>query len=246
MPAKNLRSMPKSPSATRRQLQLATGVLNYELVRARRRSIAIQALQEGIRVRAPRWASIADIEHFMRAQQEWIHERLAADNDHGLFSWVAGAQLPLLGRMVHLAAVAGQRHIVLQQDRLAIPAEWLAAGCRDAALKWIRARALALFRERAGVYAQQLGLPAPALRLSNARTRWGSCSHGPSGPRISLHWKLYLLPQALIDYVIAHELSHLRELNHSARFWAVVEGLYPEYRAARLELNRLGRGLPRL
>ena len=65
-----------------------------------------------------------------------------------------------------------------------------------------------------------------------------------AGTRLSLHWKLYHLPLSLIDYVIVHELAHLREMNHSARFWAEVECLYPDYKVARVELNRIAPTLP--
>jgi predicted metal-dependent hydrolase len=83
----------------------------------------------------------------------------------------------------------------------------------------------------------------PALRLSNARTQWGSCS---ARGRVLLNWRLVLMPGPLIDYVVAHELAHLKELNHSQRFWTLVEGLYPAHLQARRALERLGRQLPEL
>jgi hypothetical protein len=79
------------------------------------------------------------------------------------------------------------------------------------------------------------------VRLSSARTRWGSCS---SRSGIRLHWRLIHLPPALIDYVVAHEVAHLLEMNHSPRFWAVVERLYPDWRAARADLRKAAAGLP--
>jgi predicted metal-dependent hydrolase len=225
-------------------LLLATGPLSYELVRAQRRSIAIQAVREGIRVRAPRWASIGEIETFMRLQQDWIRERLAARRDVRPFSWTVDAELPLLGEILRIRPASGSA-IAARDGCLEVPAAQLAQGGR-AVIAWIKRRARALFEARIEAGAEHLGVAAPRVRLSGARTRWGSCSHGPGGPRVSLHWKLYLLPPALVDYVVAHELAHLKELNHSARFWAVVGGLYPDYKAARLELNRLGRALPLL
>jgi predicted metal-dependent hydrolase len=89
--------------------------------------------------------------------------------------------------------------------------------------------------------AAQLGQPLPPLALSAARTRWGSCSVR-SG--IRLNWRLIHLPPELIDYVIAHETAHLIEMNHSPRFWAVVETLHPDWRTSRQELKRLGAALP--
>ena len=81
----------------------------------------------------------------------------------------------------------------------------------------------------------------PPLALSAARTRWGSCSLR-SG--IRLNWRLIHFPADTVDYVVAHELAHLREMNHSPRFWAVVGEIYPDYQAARDELKRLAANCP--
>jgi predicted metal-dependent hydrolase len=105
----------------------------------------------------------------------------------------------------------------------------------------LQRRALEHFRPRLETMVSQIGLAAPPLALSSARTRWGSCS-ARSG--IRLNWRLIHLPPTLIDYVIAHEVAHLVEMNHSPRFWAVVEKLHPDWRTARQELKRLGAALP--
>jgi len=84
-------------------------------------------------------------------------------------------------------------------------------------------------------------LPVPPVRLSNARTRWGSCS---SLSGIRLHWRLVHLPPELIDYVVAHEVAHLREMNHSPRFWAVVESVCPAWRTGRARLRQAAASLP--
>ena len=75
----------------------------------------------------------------------------------------------------------------------------------------------------------------PLIQLSNARTRWGTCH--PHG-RVHLNWRLIHMPQHLIDYVVVHELAHLREMNHSPRFWAVVGSVIPDYTARRREMRR--------
>jgi predicted metal-dependent hydrolase len=105
----------------------------------------------------------------------------------------------------------------------------------------LKLRALPWFRGRVEDYCQRLALAAPAVRLSSARTRWGSCST-TSG--IRLHWRLIHLPAALIDYVAAHEVAHLVEMNHSPRFWNVVGRLYPDWRAARQALREAAPMLP--
>ena len=112
---------------------------------------------------------------------------------------------------------------------------------RKRGIAWFKARAHALLGERLAHYALRLGVPTPVLTLSNARTQWGVCR---ADGHVRLNWRLIHLPLHLIDYVVAHELAHLREMNHSARFWAVVGRLYPDYALARAELRSCNHRLP--
>ena len=102
---------------------------------------------------------------------------------------------------------------------------------------WYSQQAIACFKQRIDKHAQALSIPAPPFRLSRAKTRWGSCN---SRGLISLNWRLIQLPLHLIDYVVAHELAHLIEMNHSQAFWKVVESVCPEYRVARKDLKEIG------
>lgn len=182
----------------------------------------------------------------MRQKQCWIFERLAELSNVRSFNWETGARLPLLGGEVPLVEAPDRVGITLENNSLLIGrpgcgrrTEW-----RAHVIDWIRAQALALFAARAEMLAAQLDVAVPTVLLSNAAARWGSCIRHPAGFRVRLHWKLYLMPPDLIDYVVTHELAHIRELNHSPRFWAVVARLCPDYGAARRELNRRGRALP--
>ena len=222
-----------------RQIQVAGGILSYKLVRARRRTIALFVDGNGIEARAPRHAAIADIEAFMRKKERWIRRRLAAPRRRP-FVWEAGTTLPWQGRSVTLALRPGGNGVRLSCGLLEVG---LADGAslRDRVLAWIRVQALALFRERVAALSLVLDLTVSGIGLSNARTQWGSCS---GSGRIRLNWRLVLLPAHLLDYVVAHELAHRRELNHSVRFWEVVATLYPRYRDARRELSALSGTLP--
>ena len=223
------------------QVQLASGVLSYRLVRARRRTIGLWVEAEGVQVRAPRHATLADIEGFIREKEHWIRKRLAAPR-RVPFVWQAGARLPWLGRTVTLTLRHGETGAWLSEEGLEFG---LADGAslRERAIDWMRGRALEFFRERVAELARLYELRVLAVGLSNAQTRWGSC--GRNG-RILLNWRLMMLPPHLIDYVAAHELAHLRELNHSQRFWDIVALLYPDHRAARRELNARAPTLPDL
>ena len=107
--------------------------------------------------------------------------------------------------------------------------------------KALREKALQLFTERLNHFAHRLGLTVPALSLSAARTRWGSCSL-KSG--IRLNWRLVHFPRHVVDYVVVHELAHLREMNHSPRFWAIVETICPDHHHTRNELKNLAAYCP--
>jgi len=224
-----------------RQLQLEGGILSYHLVRAKRRTIALFVDGDGIEARAPRHAAIADIETFIREKERWIRRRLAEPRRRPLV-WEAGTRLPWLGRTVSLMLRHGESGVWLSEDRLELG---LADGAslRERALDWMRTQALEFFRGRVAELVRSRGLRVVAVGLSNAQTRWGSCG---SNGRILLNWRLMMLPPHLIDYVAAHELAHLRELNHSPRFWGIVALLYPDFRAARRELNARAPALPDL
>jgi predicted metal-dependent hydrolase len=175
----------------------------------------------------------------MREKERWIRRRLAAPRRQP-FVWEAGTTLPWLGQSVTLALRVGEHSVQLSCGLLEVG---LADGAsvRERVLAWIREQALALFRERVVALSRVLDLTVAGVGLSNAKTRWGSCS---AGGRILLNWRLMLLPPRLVDYVVAHELAHRRELNHSVRFWNVVATLYPRYREARRELSALSKTLP--
>ena len=155
---------------------------------------------------------------------------------------VDGATLPLFGRALTLRLREGRitrwHPLTDEREELLLPTT---VDPLRALLRALQARALAWYRGRIEEYCHRLGLPVPAVRLSNARTRWGSCS---SRSGIRLHWRLVHLSPALIDYVVAHEVAHLVEMNHSPRFWAVVERLYPDWRSARAALSQASASLP--
>jgi len=233
-------ALPQPEKAGRdRQVQLAGEILSYKLVRAKRRTMALFVDGNGIEVRAPGHAAISQIETFMRAKERWIRRWLAAPRRRQIV-WEVGTTLPWLGQSVTLALRPGGNSVRLSCGLLEVG---LADGAslRERVLAWIRVQALTLFRERVAALSRALDLTVTGVGLSNARTQWGSCS---ASGRIRLNWRLMLLPTHLVDYVVAHELAHRRELNHSARFWDVVAALYPRYCEARRELRALSKTLP--
>ncbi|WP_393937673.1 M48 family metallopeptidase [Piscinibacter sakaiensis] len=111
-----------------------------------------------------------------------------------------------------------------------LPQHATPAQIRDAVQAWLQRQARQVFEERCRLYAERLGVRVARLSLSSAQTRWGSAS---ASGAIRLHWRLIHFGLATIDYVVAHELAHLREMNHSPRFWDVVRSVLPDYERAK-------------
>lgn len=216
------------------------------LRRSKRRSLALQVDDRGVRVAVPHGTPLPAVERFVLGHGRWLLDRLAARDARGQAARLPlreGAELPLFGGLAALSFESGRRKAIWRtaadgRETLCLPS------VEDPApliVRALRTRALAWFRGRVEEYCYRLGQPVPVVSLSSARTRWGSCSR-LSG--IRLHWRLVHLEPALIDYVVAHEVAHLVEMNHSPRFWAVVEQLYPGWRAARRGLREAAARLP--
>ena len=249
---------PPSPSCPSRQVLLQGQAVGYELRRARRRSIGFTVSEQGLRVSAPKWVSIAEIDRALQQKGDWILRKLHEQRERARRSealniaWGDGCSLPYLGEPLIVVLDPklapggarlddGESHVQATLDSVARRTLYLGlsqqAGpeqIREAVLLWLQARARTLFEARCRHFAPQLGVVMAGLRLSSAQTRWGSAS---AKGMIRLNWRLIHFPPGLIDYVVAHELAHLREMNHSPRFWAVVQSVYPDYESARERLR---------
>ena len=224
-----------------RRVALAGQDVDYRLVRARRRTIGMQIGLDGLTVRASRWISVREIEAALTERAAWIVRTLIAwrsrRRDVLPREWKTGA--PILYRGSELALAlhpARTRSIAADLFHLTVLHPSPQDGRAIAAFvgRWLKDEALGAVTPRVAAYAARAGTALPPTRLSNARSEWGSCNHKGE---IRLNWRLVQLPPHLADYVVAHEIAHLLELNHSARFWAVVETLYPGHAAARRALG---------
>ncbi len=220
-------------------LPLADHTHSYRLKRSSaRRTLAMRVTERGeIAVNAPLKLPQTDIDRFLLKHADWLRARLAAAKPDDL-QWRSGMILPWLGGTLNLVLhdVAGRPSVRLQGDELFCAASEHAA---EAAIRqWYQRQARALLAERLAHHAARAGLPLPPLRLSDARTRWGSLS--PKGV-VSLNWRLIKASPEELDYVICHELAHFRQRNHSPAFWREVEKLFPDYRQRRATLRRDGR-----
>lgn len=230
----------------KRHVLLAGRIVEFGLRRDRRR-LAMRIDEHGLHVGAPRWLPLAEIEAFVASHGEWVLQKLDELTNRSARRHLPihdGAHLPVLGSEVRVRVTAGGNRGYWQEDGETREL-WLAArpaaDLAQLARRALQRRALEHCRPRLADMAARIGRPVPPLALSSARTRWGSCS---TLTGIRLNWRLIHLPPALVDYVIAHETAHLLEMNHSARFWAVVEKLHPDWRTDRAALQRLGAALP--
>jgi hypothetical protein len=239
---------PHAEDAPRRRALLAGRAVEFRFQRRRRRTIGIRVSEHGLSVAAPLRAPWREIEGFLRDKAGWILEKL--DERAALGSPVTifgetGETLPLHGRTVELSVAQGRRSLALEgaQLRIALPQPQQRGAVRRLLLAWLKARALETLAPRVAHYAARVSLAPPPFTLSNARTQWGVCM---ASGRIRLAWRLVHLDAELADYVVAHEVAHLVELNHSERFWALVEWLYPHWREARSRIERDAATLPRI
>ena len=224
-----------------RHIQLGSRVVSYTLRQAARRRLALSIDERGLRVGAPRSITLNAIESFIRDNAQWVLAKLDdfASRAPRLLMLHSGQRIPLLGTEVELRIVAGANRIRWEVDSLVIEAR-PNADIDVLVRRALQRRAHELFLQRISHYAPGVARPVPPLSLTSARTRWGSCS----ATGIRLNWRLIHLPLSLVDYVVAHELAHLEQMNHSPRFWAVVERLCPDYQAARAELKRRTADIP--
>lgn len=200
--------------------------------------------EHGLTVSAPWRSSEQRIAAVIRDAEAWVLKKLEAWSAlparHQ--SWADGDRIKYLGRDLtleltidNIATLVTLHDHERLQISLADPAD--ANSVRDAVIKWYRRHAQSNFSARIDEFAPRLGVPLPRLLLSSARTRWGSCN---ARREVRLNWRLVQATQPTIDYVVVHELAHLREMNHSRRFWDLVKSVCPHYQEGCAELNRMG------
>jgi predicted metal-dependent hydrolase len=233
-----------------RLLRLGTCEVAYEFKRGKRRTIGLTVRPEGLSVSAPRWTPVGEVEAFIHQKADWVLDKLRASReragelDRARTVWADGCEFHYLGqrtrllldptqsRAHQLQAAEGAHAPIL---RLGLARTATEAQIRDAAQAWLTRQAKALFAERLAHFAPQLGVSYKTLRLSSAGTRWGSAS---ADGTIRLNWRLIHLSTEMIDYVVVHELSHLRHMDHSPQFWDVVASVMPDHAQRRQALRR--------
>ncbi|SFB92221.1 hypothetical protein SAMN05216344_105180 [Polaromonas sp. OV174] len=245
----------RHPRASREVL-LDDVLVAYEFRRSKRRTIGFSAGAEGLVVSAPQWVPLYDIDKAVQEKAGWIVKKLHetrqrhARLESARIDWRHGASFPFLGEPLMLvldashalagvtAELAGRTPEAPAQAsqmlQLGLAQHATAEQIRDVVQAWLIRQARRIFTERLQHFAPQLGVQWTKLSLSSASTRWGSASADGS---IRLNWRLLHFKPSVIDYVVVHELSHLRVMDHSPRFWRTVASVMPDYAELRGQLR---------
>ena len=228
--------------------------LPYRLVRSGRRVKTISLEYKpgrGISLAVPSYMSNGDVARFMQSREQWLRSwKSMIAKAPPPRDWDNGAVIPFRGEDVCVIVdqsgelrrhdgILVQRSIDGGELRVSVPQgmerEQRDRGIAAAIEQWYIGEAKLHLPTRLAQWSELTGLRPERVRVGKARARWGSCS----GRRnINLTWRLILLPDRLSDYVIVHELAHLREMNHQRQFWDLVESILPDARERRKELRK--------
>jgi predicted metal-dependent hydrolase len=209
--------------------------ISYTVRRSdRARRVRVTVHPEGeVEVVLPRRARDREAAAAVAELRPWIERRLAEAAVLRARLAERGASVPFLGGALALVAEPGRTRAHRRGDVLHVPG----GDARPAIERWYRRSARAEVGPRLDEAVAALGVEYASVRIGNQRTRWGSCS---SSGAMSFNWRLLLAPDEVLDYVVWHEACHLRHLDHSPRFWALLERHRPDYRAPKAWLRQHG------
>ncbi len=227
-------------------------MIPYQLIKSKRKTIAISFDGDGnLIVKAPYFVRNDEIDHFVRSKEDWIdatavrlrNERKKRESSR--LRLESGDILPYLGEKRVLSVVRENRKRakisrVMERILLFVPYEADYEYRREALVKWYRKEAADIISEKAGEYALLLHVTYQDIRIKDQKSRWGSCS---GRGNLNFNWRLVMAPEPVLDYVVVHELCHLRYMDHSERFWTLVSGVCPAFKQYRKWLKEYGDSL---
>ena len=223
--------------------------LHYQLERRQRRTVGLKITENGLVIHAPKRISQSHLESIIVLKADWIRKKLETliENKLPEMQWRHGETLLFMGNTVTLAVEHDIRSKAVEYEpgvlQLAMPNHHDQNLIARKVIQWYKKQALVDFTRRLEIFSSKLGVSFTSFNLSNAGSRWGSCN---SRKEIRLNWRLLQAPPHIINYVVCHELAHLKEMNHSAKFWATVASIYPDYKLAEKELKALSANLHRI
>jgi predicted metal-dependent hydrolase len=219
--------------------------LSYQLKRSkrRRRTISLQIKEDGkIVICAPHHTPKWEIEKFIKEKQLWINNKISEKEKQireVQKTFLSGERFLYLGEWYPLEIHEvdhTEPPLRLSSGKFIVNKDHMEEA-RDLFIRWYKGEAKEKIVGRIDYYSHRLHLFPKAMRITNARSRWGSCSRDN---RLSFSWRMIMASLTVIDYVLIHELVHIREKNHSKRFWTTLESILPDYKRQRLWLKENG------
>lgn len=215
----------------------------------RAKRLSIRVTSELVEAVAPESFPIEMIDSFVKKKRQWVYhkvENMAELEEKAIFPWperfVTGAKIPFHGRNMKLRVIAEDinRIGVAYRHEFLVRKPCDASDCdvRAALEKWLCFRLMDEVRDLIEHYTRKLRVAPGLVTVSPLKTRWGSCGRNGS---IRVNWLLVMAPKPILEYVVVHELCHLRHRNHSSEFWSMVASCLPDYEASRKWLSHIGR-----
>jgi len=217
--------------------------MEYILKRSKRRTVAIHIIDGEAEVRAPMRMSRREIDAFVASKERWIRGKLAKSREQAerrkAFTLNYGDTVSCGGDIYAITLREGRRP-GYDGKAFCVPEGLSPEEIKAACVTIYRKLAKDYLTERTLYFAEDMGEMPASVRINNAKARWGSCS---ANRNINYSWRLIMADDEVIDYVIVHELAHLIEMNHSSRFWSIVEDMLPDYRKRKARLRELQKRL---
>lgn len=220
-------------------MSINQNIPRYELLRSKRKTLVVYIHAGTVEVRAPRQMSVSVIEDFLISKQSWINKKLeqscAQQLQRDLFKLSYGDQLLYRGKYYPIAVSKNDRSS-FEGYHFLLPANLDSDEMKHACVLIYKKLALDYLTKRSLFMAAQMGVEPESIKISNAKKQWGSCN---SKAVIRFSWRLIMAKDAVIDYLIVHELAHLQQMNHSPQFWDIVRQQLPDYKARQKQLRCL-------
>ena len=206
--------------------------------RKRRKTISLQIGNKSeLVIAAPHFTPISEINRFVQEKQNWIHQAIQKNKEalikNKAKEYIPGERFYYLGESFPLETFSEKNEregLVFLDNRFYLNAPGVLAKKREYFIRWYKRKAKEYFTARVDFYSRELNLRAKSVKITSAEKRWGSCS---GKDNLSFSFRLIMAPPAVIDYVVVHELMHIKEKNHSSRFWQLMESAMPQYKLHR-------------
>ncbi|MCL2771932.1 MAG: M48 family metallopeptidase [Oscillospiraceae bacterium] len=219
-------------------------MIPYKLIRSRRKTVAIHITKDAaVEVHAPLKMAKGDIDKFVASKEKWIETHLTQreklNTEKNSFALNYGDMTLLRGKMYYIRS-RDSTNAGFDGECFYLPQNLNPETFKRTVVKIYKDTAKLIVRNKVSEYEKHMNVSPVAVKITSAKTRWGSCSGRNS---INFSWRLVMADDDVIDYVVVHELAHIREHNHSSRFWAVVEQVFPDYKVRQNKLKLLQKQL---